>query len=97
MKLGVLRLKLHFGESHSLKDKRRIVKSAITRLRNQFNVSVAEVEDQELWQIATLGVASVSNHHQRVDQVLSQIVDFITRNYPEVEMVDRESEILPIL
>ena len=97
MKLGVLRIKLHFAENHSLKDKRRIVKSIITRLRNQYNASVAEVDDQSLWQIATLGVACVSNHNQHLDQVLSQIMDFITRSYPEVQVVDRKTEILPVL
>lgn len=94
MNIGVCKIKLHLPDNQSLKDKRRIVKSIISRLRSQYNISVAEVDDQNLWQIATLGVTCVSNHSQHVDEVLSKVVDFITRNHPELEIVDRNIEIL---
>lgn len=97
MNIGVCRVKLHFPENQSLKDKRRIVKSIITRLRNQYNISVAEVDDQDLWQMTTLGIAFVSNHHQHVNEVLSKAVNFITYNYPNLQLVDCETEILPVL
>ena len=93
MNLGVCRIKLHLPENQSLKDKRRIVKSIISRLRNQYNISVSEVEDQDLWQLATLGVACISNHNQHVDEILSKVVSFVIQNYPDLEVIDHEVEI----
>ena len=94
MNAGICRIKLHLSDSRSLKDKRRIVKSVTSRLRSQYNVSVAEVEDQDLWQLVTLGVACVSNHNQHVDEILSKVTGFITNNYPELEIIDQQTEIL---
>ncbi len=94
MNAGICRIKLHLLESRSLKDKRRTVKSITSRLRSQYNVSVAEVDDQDLWQLATLGIACVSNHNQHVDETLSKAINFIATNYPGLEIVDQEIEIL---
>ncbi len=94
MNVGVCRIKLHIPDSGSLKDKRRIVKSVVSRLRNQYNISIAEVDDQDLWQLVTLGITCVSNHNQHVDEILSKVVSFITSNYPELEIVDHQTEIL---
>lgn len=96
MNIGILQVKLHFPENQSLKEKRRIVKSIVTRLRNQYNVSVAEVDAQDLWQIAVLGIACVSNHNQRVNETLSRIINFIVSNYPELELVDQELEVFSV-
>jgi len=95
MNAGICQIRLHLHGSQSLKDKRRIVKSIITRLHNQYNVSIAEVGDLDLWQLATLGIACVSNHDQHVDDILNRAINFITQNYPEVEIVERATEILP--
>jgi len=94
MNTGVCKIKLHLPGSQSLKDKRRVVKSITSRLRNQYNISIAEVDDQHLWQLATIGIACVSNDNQHVDETLSKVVNFITQNYPELEIVNREVEIL---
>ncbi len=94
MNTGICKVKLHLRESQSLKDKRRIVKSIVSRLRNQYNVSIAEVDDQDLWQLATLGVTCVSNHNQHVDETLSKVMNFIVHNYPDLEVVNHEIEIL---
>lgn len=96
MNVGVCTLKLHFPENHSLKEKRRILKSIVGRLRNQFNVSVAEVDAQDKWQLAVLGVACVSNRNHHASDTLSQIINFVIHSYPEVEIVSQEIEILPI-
>lgn len=95
MNVGVCIVKLHLPENCSLKDKRRIVKSIVTRLRNQYNVSVAEVDAQDLWQLAVLGIACVSNHNQHVNETLSRIINFVIYNYPELDLVDYEVEVLP--
>ena len=61
MHVSVCQINLRLPENHSLKGKRQVVKSIIARLQNRYKVSVAEVENQDLWQLATLGVACVSN------------------------------------
>ncbi|MBM4447296.1 MAG: DUF503 domain-containing protein [Chloroflexi bacterium] len=94
MNAGICRIKLHLSESQSLKDKRRIVKSIISRLRSHYNISIAEVDDQDLWQLATLGITCVSNHNQHVDETLSKVISFIVNNYSELEIVDQQIEIL---
>ena len=96
MNVGTCRVKLRLPENTSLKGKRQIVKSIITRLRNKFNLSVAEVDDNELWQVATLGIACVSNNKRYTNEVLSKAVDFIVNGRFDVEMLDYEIEILPV-
>jgi hypothetical protein len=96
MNVGVCRVKLRFPENLSLKGKRQILKSIIPRLRNKFNVSVAEVDDQELWQLATLGICFVSNNSRYTNEVLSKVVDFIINGRFDVEILDYEIEILPV-
>ena len=93
MNTGVCKIKLHIPGNQSLKDKRRVLKSITSRLRNQFNISIAEVDDHDLWQIATIGISCVSNHNQHVDEILSKVLNFIVQNYPELEIVDQETEI----
>ena len=94
MNVGICKIKLHLPGNRSLKDKRRVVKSIITRLRNQYNISIAEVEDQDLWQAATLGITCVSNHRQHVNESLSKVINFVIHNYPDLEVVDYEIETL---
>ena len=73
------------------------MKSIITQVGNKFNVSVAEVGDQDLWQLATLGACCVSNNTRYTNDVLSKVVAFIANGRFEIEMLDYEIEILPIL
>ncbi|MDH5695639.1 MAG: DUF503 domain-containing protein [Dehalococcoidia bacterium] len=96
MNVGVCTVNLRLPENLSLKGKRRILKSIITRLRSKFNVAVAEVDDQELWQLATLGICYVSNNNRYTNEVLSKAVDFIVNGRFEVEILNCEIEILPV-
>ncbi len=93
MSVGVCRLKIHIPGSRSLKDKRSVVKSLIARLRKQFNLSVAEVDDHDLWQMATIGMACVSQHNNRVDEVISAAISLIERDFPTIEIVEKEIDI----
>ena len=93
MNVGVCKLKIHIPGSQSLKDKRSIVKSLVSRLQKQFNVSIAEVDDHELWQIATIGIACISNHNYRVEEVIDNVISTIERDYPTVEIIEKETEI----
>ena len=95
MHVGVCRIGFRLPENLSLKGKRRVLKSITTRVGNKFNVSVAEVDDQDLWQLATLGISCVSNDKRHANEVLSRVVDFITDSRFEVEILDYEIEILP--
>jgi len=96
MNVGTCRVKLRFPENLSLKGKRRILKSITTRLRSKFNVSVAEVDDNDLWQVASLGICCVSNNKRYTNEVLSKAVDFIVNGRFELEILDYEIEILPV-
>ncbi len=97
MNVGVCKVRLRLPENLSLKGKRQVVKSITTRVGNKFNVSVAEIEDNDLWQLATLGICCVSNNKRHTNEVLSKVMDFIVGSRFEVEVVDYEIEILPVL
>ncbi len=97
MKIGVCVVKLRFPENGSLKGKRRILKSLLARASNRFNISIAEVEDQELWQTATVGFSCVGNDTSFVNQVLSTVVSFLERSKEDAEMLDYEIEIMDVL
>ena len=96
MTVGVCQVKLRFPENLSLKGKRQILKSITTRLRSKFNISVAEVDDHELWQLATVGICCVSNDSRYTNEVLSRALNFIVNGRFEVEILDYEIEILPV-
>jgi len=95
MNVSVCRVELRLPENHSLKGKRQVIKSIIARLQNRYKVAVAEVDNQDLWQIATLGIACVSNHRRHSDETLSNVVKFIIQNYPDVELLGSEIETFP--
>jgi len=78
MPIGVLTLELHLPEAHSLKEKRFVVRKIKDRLRSRFNVAVAELDHQDLWQRALLGVVSISSDRKALQNLL--------------EAVERESE-----
>lgn len=79
MVVGICTIEIHLPESGSLKSKRQILKRIKDRIRNRFNVSIAEVENNDLWQRATLGVAAVANQGKFVNQILSQAVEHIQK------------------
>ena len=85
---------LHLPDAGSLKDKRQVSRSLTSRIQNQFNVSVAEVEDNDLRQRLTLGVCCVSNDSAHANQVLSRVVSFVEDSRRDVELLDYELEII---
>jgi hypothetical protein len=72
--VGILSFELHFPESHSLKEKRFVLRSLKDRLR-KFNISVAECGHQDLWQRSTLGIVSISSDHLILEQTLNTVVE----------------------
>ena len=77
MVIGTLTVTLHVPESRSLKAKRQVVRSVVERVRRTFNVAVAEVADQDVWQVATLGVACISSDGRHADEVCQKVLRYI--------------------
>ena len=96
MNIGVLTVKLRLPENHSLKGKRQAIKSITTRVKDRFNVSIAEVDDLDVWQVATLGVACVANSAPFCNETLSKVMDFISHSRSEAELMDYELEMLTV-
>ena len=93
MVVGVCRLELLLHENFSLKGKRQVLKSILQRARKRFNISISEVEDQDLWQKAVLGVCAVGNDRQKVNSTLDQLLNFIEETHL-VDLADSELEIV---
>lgn len=91
MLVGTCRIELFIPNSGSLKGKRQVVKALKDRIRNRFNVSVAEVDHLDLWQRALVGVALVSNDWQFIETTLAQVLNLI-RLDPRVDILDYEIE-----
>ncbi len=96
MNVGACKINLRLPENSSLKGKRQVLKSITARVQNKFNVSVAEIDNHDRWQLATIGICCVSNDNRYTNEVLSKVVDFVINSRFEVEILDYEIEILPI-
>lgn len=95
MFVGVLRLTLHLPDPGSLKSKRHLVRSAIDRVKAKFNVSIAEVGDNDLWQRSVLGVSAVGNDHAFVNESLDKVADFVASMHGgQIQVTARDLEIV---
>ncbi len=92
MFIGVCTIEVHVPESGSLKTKRHSIRSLKDRIRNKFNVSVAEVEDNDLWQKASLAVAAVSNDKSHLNKTLDHVLNMV-RSVPEINLLEYHIEI----
>lgn len=93
MVVGLCTVELFIAGSRSLKDKRQVLHSLKDRLRDKFNLSVAEVDAQDLWQKAILAMACVANEGSHVSQVLEQALNVI-KSVPAVEVVRTQLDML---
>jgi uncharacterized protein YlxP (DUF503 family) len=75
MFVGILTLELHIHEAGSLKEKRMVVNSMLDKIRARFNVSAAQIDDHDMWQSATLGVAAISNDRSTLSTVMNHVRD----------------------
>ncbi len=94
MVIGMCAIELYIPGNGSLKGKRRVIKSILARVHHRFNVSIAEVDDQDSWQSAKIGVACISNDPAHAHSLLTKTVEWIERNRPDVEVVDYQIEML---
>ena len=96
MNVGIARVSLRIPENMDLKGKRQVIKSIIGRVRSRFDVAVAEVDDNDSWQVATVGICCISNDKRHSNRVLSKAVDFIMNGRFDVEILDYSTEIIDI-
>ncbi len=92
--LGTLRLSLLIHAAESLKDRRRTVKALVTRVRNKFNASAADLDDDPVPQRAMVGIVCVSNDPRYLDGQLRRILEFVEALHLDVEVVDDQIEIV---
>jgi uncharacterized protein YlxP (DUF503 family) len=92
MIIGTVTIKLYAPWVHSLKEKRMVVKSITTKVQNKFNVSIAEVAEQDIHQTIVIGTACVAGTVALADSIINKVVDFIESN-TEAEIMEIQREI----
>ncbi len=93
MVIGTATIKIHMPWVYSLKEKRMVVKSICAKVKNQFNVSIAEVEEQDIHQIAVLAFAGIAGDKAQADSIMDHVLNFIEAN-TEGEVVSIERDII---
>lgn len=94
MTFGLLTLYLHIPGCKSLKEKRRRLKPLLFRLRREFNISVAEVDQLDMWQDTIVACAFVSNDRGHTERSLQDVARWIENNWPDLTLIDQQLEIL---
>ena len=94
MHTGTCKIELYLPMNQNLKGKRRIVKSLSEQIRSRFNVSVSEIENNELWKIATIGIAIISNKIIVLNQTFDQIFSFIESSNHDLNIISHDIEII---
>ena len=92
MIIAVMTFRLRAPWVHSLKEKRMIVRSLVTKMQTRFHVSAAETDEQDLHQVIVIGVAAVVPHHALADSLMDEISAFVEKN-TEAEILDETREI----
>ncbi|MEK7777732.1 MAG: DUF503 domain-containing protein [Chloroflexota bacterium] len=95
MNIGVCLIDLELPASHSLKDKRKALRSIVERVQSRFNVAIAEVDHNDSWQVATLGIACISNDSRHANEMLSRVIQYIQGCREDAVMADYRIEMLP--
>lgn len=93
MIVGLLTLDLHIPEANSLKSKRLVIRSLIDRIKNKFNVSISEVDANDLWQRSVIGIAYVANETVIINKVFEKIKNQVNDYHP-VELINATMELL---
>ncbi len=93
MTIGILKITLFIHDSNSLKEKRMVLHSLKARLRNNFNVAVNQIDDEDKWQKTTLAVVGVEKNRNNMNSVLSNIVNFI-EELKTTDLINYEMELI---
>jgi uncharacterized protein YlxP (DUF503 family) len=94
MPVAVLSLHLRLPACHSLKEKRSRLKPLLARLHREFDVSAAEMDLQDVWQDAVIGIALINSDAAAAQRHLQTVLDWIERDWPDVDVVDDHLEVL---
>ena len=94
MSVGVLIMTLQLFGCRSLKEKRGRLKPLLSRLRKEFNLSVAEIDDLDIWQRAVVACAAVSNDANQTRRVLQKTVNWVEKNWRDLQLVDDHIELI---
>jgi uncharacterized protein len=95
MVIGICQLDLRIPENQSLKGKRHVIRKLMDRVKSRYNVAIAEVGDNDLWQRAQIGICTVGNDRRHINSSLDKVIDFIEK-MNLVEMIHTEMEILSV-
>ena len=95
MYVAICKLALRIFDSQSLKGKRRVVYSIKERINNRFDISIAEVNNVNKWQIVEFGFALVGSEYRYVNDQIYSVVDYVSECSPDIEITDKQIEILP--
>lgn len=93
MTIGILKLVLFIHSSNSLKEKRMVLQSLKVKLRNNFNVAVTQIDDEDKWQKVTLAVVGVEKNRNNMNSILSGIVNFIEK-FDHLNLINYEMELI---
>jgi len=94
MNIGVCRIDLELPASHSLKDKRKVLRSIVERVQSRFNVAIAEVDHNDSWKVATIGISCISNNSRHTNEMLSRVVRYVQGCREDAVMADYQVEML---
>ena len=95
MFVGICKIDVYMPTVHSLKEKRHILKCVIERVKNRFNISIAEVDNNDLWQRGSLGIALIGNDCRFVNSSMDKILNFLESNNL-FEIIGRKSEVMSL-
>ena len=93
MTIGILKLALFIYNSNSLKEKRMILHSLKAKLRNNFNVAVTQIDDEDKWQKATIAIVGAERDRKNMNSILSSIINFI-EGFDGVDLIDHKIELI---
>lgn len=93
MVVGIIKIKIYAPWVHSLKEKRKLVKSLCAKVKNKFNVSIGEIEDQDIHQSIVIGIACVTNNNAHADRILDKVISYIEGN-TEGEIIEVVRELI---
>lgn len=93
MTIGILKITLFIHNSNSLKEKRMVMQSLKTKLRNNFNIAVTQIDDEDKWQKSYLVVAGVEKDNQAVNSILSRVINYI-EGFSQVNLIDYAIELI---
>jgi len=93
MPIGFLKLHIRIPGCHSLKEKRGHIKPIINRLHKEFNISVSEMDKNDVWQESIIACVVISNQARQAEKILKRVLSYINKNWPDIQVINQKMEI----